>query len=91
MHNVVRFLENWSNKPVYIRGSLMCMYESRVATERFSLSYYSPPLRNWGLNKRFSVDGEQPPGIGLTPSYRRVGFKELSAAEYAAAKTALNL
>lgn len=89
-HNLVRFLEDWGGgaRSLYIRGSLCSMYESRVATEPFTLSYYSPPARNWGLNQLFR-NGSFPPGIPMTISFRRIGFKELTATEYNAIRTSL--
>ncbi|MFA6288194.1 MAG: hypothetical protein WC661_12495 [Opitutaceae bacterium] len=82
-HNLPRFLENWSSKPVYIRGSLVCLFESRVFTESYNASgYYSPPTRNWGFNSLFR-QGVYPPGTPKVQSYRRVDFTDLSAAAYA--------
>ena len=87
LHNFPRFLENWSGKAVWIRGSLVALFESRVANEPWNTSYYSPPERDWGFNSLFR-GGSFPPGTPMVRSFRRIEFKNLSAAEYAARKTA---
>ncbi|MEZ0215638.1 MAG: hypothetical protein ACAH89_00725 [Rariglobus sp.] len=85
-HNLPRFLENWSGKSVFIRGSLVALFETRIFTEPHGVTgYYSPPNRNWGFSTLFR-DGRYPPGTPRVLSYRRVDFTDLTAAEYAAAK-----
>jgi hypothetical protein len=84
-HNFPRFLENWGGKSVFIRGSLVALFESRVATEPWSTDYYSPPSRNWGFNDLFA-QGRYPPGTPRVMSYRRVNFEHLGATDYTAAK-----
>jgi len=86
-HNFPRFLENWDGRSVFIRGSLVALFESRVATEPWSTDYYSPPSRNWGFNDLFA-QGRYPPGTPRVMSYRRVDFEHLGAAEYTTAKNA---
>lgn len=81
VHNFPRFLENWSNKAVWIRGSLVSLFESRIAMEKWSTAYYSPPARNWGFNDLFR-NGVYPPGTPRVLSYRRVDFTDLSPAKY---------
>ena len=88
-HNIVRFLENWSGKDTWFRGSLVCLYESRVFTEPHGGNYYSPPNRNWGFNKLFG-QGTYPPGTPRVLSYRRVDFTDLTAAEYTATRSSFN-
>lgn len=89
-HNLPRFLENWSSKSVFIRGSLVALFENRVFTEPHGTSsYYSPPVRNWGFNAMFR-DGRYPPGTPRVMSYRRVDFTDMTAAEYEAAKLSFN-
>ncbi len=85
-HNLPRFLENWDSKSVFIRGSLVALFETRIFTEPHGqTTYYSPPNRNWGFNTLFR-DGRYPPGTPRVLSYRRVDFTDLTAAEYEAAK-----
>jgi hypothetical protein len=84
-HNLPRFLENWSSKSVFIRGSLVALFENRIFTEPHGSGYYSPPARNWGFNTLFR-DGRYPPGTPRVMSYRRVDFTDLTATEYATAR-----
>lgn len=84
-HNLPRFLEDWSGRTVGIRGSLVCLYDSRVATGPFSGLYYGAPTRNWGFDDLFK-NGNFPPLAPKVISYRRVGFTNLSADAYATEK-----
>jgi len=85
-HNFPRFLEDWGGRSVFIRGSLVALFESRVADEPWSTDYYAPPSRNWGFNDLFA-DGRYPPGTPRVMSYRRVNFEHLGASEYTAIKS----
>jgi hypothetical protein len=69
LHNLPRFLENYGSSRVAIRGSMVVMFESRVAVESFNLRVYGPPRRVWGFNNLFRND-EFPP---LVPATRVVG------------------
>jgi len=75
-HNFVRFLEGWNNR-VAIRGSLMCMFRSKIASTPYSTAYYGAPTRIWGLDKLFST-GKIPPLMPRPLSFRRVSFRVLS-------------
>lgn len=86
VHNLPRFLENWGNgtKTVAIRGSLISMYNTRVATGLWGSDYYSPPKRQWGFDQQFAA-GYYPPLIPRVLSYRRVDFSYIAnATAYAA-------
>lgn len=87
-HNLPRFLENWGSNTVAIRGSMVSMFSSRIASQPWSLSYYSAPVRQWGFNAIFQ-NGNFPPYSPKVMSYRRVDFTEITAAQYAAKKAAL--
>jgi hypothetical protein len=43
----------------------------------------------WGFNQLFA-DGIHPPGSPNSRSYRRVGFRDLTASEYQERLTAIN-
>jgi hypothetical protein len=87
-HNFVRFLEGWGNR-LAIRGSLMCMFRSKIASQPYSTSYYGAPTRIWGLDKLFST-GKIPPLMPRPLSFRRVSFKVLAnQAAYDARKAQL--
>ena len=87
-HNFPRFLENWGH-PTYIRGSLVSLFESRIASEPWSTDYYSPPARNWGFNDLFA-EGRYPPGTPRVMSYRRVDFTNLNDASYQTVKSSFS-
>jgi hypothetical protein len=83
-HNLPRFLENWNGTTVAIRGSLTCLYPSKIATQPFSGAYYGAPSRNWGFDTNFA-NGHFPPMTPKVISFRRVAFNSLTAAAYASA------
>lgn len=87
-HNLPRFLENWGSTIVAIRGSLVSMFSSRIASQPWSLNYYGAPDRKWGFDSIFK-NGNFPPYSPKVMSYRRVDFTDLTAAQYAAKKAAL--
>jgi len=88
VHNLPRFLERWTGTAA-IRGSIVVMYESRVADEPWGLRFYGPPTRLWGFNTLFGTDQRYPPQMPLVMSYRRVDFTDLTKAQYDALKAAL--
>jgi len=79
VHNFPRFLENWSNTAgtvqytVAVRGSMVCMYNSRIATAGWRQAYYNAPVRLWGYDQIFAA-GRFPPICPTVLSYRRVDF-----------------
>lgn len=88
VHNLPRFLERWNGTSA-IRGSIVVMFESRVADEPWGLRFYGPPTRLWGFNTLFGTDQRYPPQMPLVMSYRRVDFTDLTKAQYDALKAAL--
>ena len=81
VHNLPRFLENFSGKTVAIRGSLVSMYSSKIATGVWSTGYYSPPTRNWGFNQLFK-NGNYPPLTPVNTEVNRINYQDISAAKY---------
>jgi hypothetical protein len=58
LHNLPRFLERWSDAAgnsvnCAIRGSMVVMFDSKVAWEPWSLRVYNPPTRLWGFHNFF--------------------------------------
>ncbi len=89
VHNLPRFLENWSGLTVAIRGSLVSMYNSRVASTAWGADYYTPPTRSWGFDQLFA-NGNFPPICPQVISYRRAGFSYLAnSASYSAIASGL--
>lgn len=85
VENFPRFLEDWGGRSFGYRGSIIALFESTVAIESWgSSNVYSPPQRVWGFSKLFE-EGVNPPGTPSARTYRRVGFRQLSAQEYQAA------
>ena len=67
VHNLPRFLENWTGKEFRYTGSLVCcwdsIYEDKYISELMPFSYYySPPTRLWGYDTKFSTPNGTPPG-----------------------------
>lgn len=86
VHNYPRLLEYWDGD-LYIRGSMVAMFESRVAMEPWSIRYYNAPGRFWGLHQSLRTAGHDLPLEPMLLTARRMGFKEITAAEYATQKT----
>jgi hypothetical protein len=86
-HNFPRLLEYW-NGTLAIRGSMVALFESRIATEPWSIRYYNAPARFWGFNDMFA-QGRYPPQTPVVRTYRRVDFRDLSKTEYDTLKAAL--
>ena len=86
VHNFPRLLEIWGTAALYIRGSMVAMFESRVAMEPWNLRVYSAPSRTWGLHESLRSANHDLPLEPILLGARRLGFKEITAAEYAAQK-----
>ena len=89
VHNFPRLLEVWGGAGLYIRGSMVAMFESRVAMEPWSLRVYSAPGRFWGLHQSLRSPNHDLPLEPILLGARRLGFKEITPVEYAAMKTVI--
>jgi len=65
VHNLTRFLENWSGDTLTLNTSIVCLYSSKMATNQFKMpgAYYSPPTRRWGFDETYYSPNKQPPGV----------------------------
>ena len=81
LHNFPRFLEGWGGVECRIRGSMVALFECRVADEPWNLRVYSPPLRVWGFNLLYDT-GVMPPLTPKTISFRRSYENDISKATY---------
>lgn len=82
VENFPRLLEGWSSgTTLRIRGSMVAMFESRVATGKWNGGYYTVPTRDWGFSSIFA-SGAYPPGSPNIRSYRRINYRVINAAEY---------
>lgn len=73
LHNLPRFLENWSGRTITIRGSMICLFPSEKETAQhvdINPTYYSPPIRNYLYDPRLGRYETSPPGI---PNVYRYG------------------
>jgi type IV pilus assembly PilX-like protein len=68
-NNLVRFLEDWTNKTFEYSGSLLALWHSQQATAPWKCCgagnpyYYAPPNRVWGYDALFNT--AQPPGAPM--------------------------
>ncbi len=68
VENFPRFLENWSSDTLTYNGSMVVMFPSQYATNRWGkANVYSPPTRNWAFDLNFMDSTKLPPG---TPELR---------------------
>ena len=81
LHNFPRFLEGWGGVECRIRGSMVALFECRVADEPWNLRVYSPPLRVWGFNLLFDT-GVMPPLTPKTVNFRRSFENDITKATY---------
>lgn len=68
VENVLRFLENWSGITTYYRGSIIDLWYSETATNRWDDTgsasggaFYSAPRRDWGYDQMYRTNC--PPGM----------------------------
>jgi len=72
VENVLRFLERWSGKTYYYRGSIIDLWYSQIADSNWSYGqYYTAPNRNWGYDEIYRT--ANPPGMT-----RVFGLEELN-------------
>lgn len=82
VENFPRFLENWKNpaKEFMMRGSIVAMFESEVATEPWGKKdVYKAPMRSWGFHQEYT---ETPPPGPRVRTYRGRDLQLLTQAEY---------
>jgi hypothetical protein len=86
-HNLPRFLESWLGGTVNIRGSLVSLFSSTVATKPYDNSVYGAPDRNWGFDVILK-NGHYPPQTPNTITFRRVFSNVISPITYKSLRTA---
>lgn len=90
VHNFPRLLENWAGAvALYIRGSLVAMFESQVATEPWSIRYYQGAIRNWGLHESLRNANHDVPLEPIVLGARRMSYRELNQAGYDSMKSTI--
>jgi len=88
-HNFPRMIESWNGHGLYIRGSMVALFESRVAMEPWNLRAYTAPNRYWGLHQDLRNANHDVPLEPIVLSARRMAFRELSPSDYASLKTTI--
>jgi hypothetical protein len=86
VHNFPRLAEHWNGTGLYIRGSMVAMFESRVAMEPWSLRVYTAAGRFWGLHESLRTVNHDLPLEPVLLNARRVRYRELTPAQYNAQK-----
>jgi Tfp pilus assembly protein PilX len=87
VHNFPRLLENWSGTGLYIRGSMVAMFVSEVATEYWSIRIYSGAGRYWGLHQALRSEDHDVPLEPILLNAQRLSYRELSETQFTARKT----
>jgi hypothetical protein len=79
VHNFLRYLENWSNIPVYYDGSLVSLYFNRQGTGVYKCcnTVYSAPVRNYSFDTNFLQPQLLPPRTPLFRDINTTGFTQL--------------
>jgi hypothetical protein len=92
VHNFPRLQEQWSansSTGLYIRGSMVAMFESQVATEPWTIRSYTGAGRYWGLHQNLRAENGKH-DLPLEPivlNGQRLRYMELDPKAYAAQKT----
>jgi len=65
VHNLPRLLESWSSANLWLNTSIVNLYNSKRATNRFVNpgTYYNPPTRHFSFDLNFMNPAKQPPGV----------------------------
>ena len=84
VHNLTRFLEDWSGKTLTLNTSIICLYGSTIATDQFRNppnfspapinGYYYPPTRNYSYDLNYLNPAKEPPGTPCLPFFTRFGW-----------------
>jgi hypothetical protein len=63
VENLPRLLENWTNHKFTYNGSMVCMFNSQIATAPYpgTGSVFQPPQRDWAFDLNFNNPNKQPP------------------------------
>jgi hypothetical protein len=63
VENLPRLLEEWTNRTLTYNGSMVVMFDSKYATNKWNNIgvYYNPPTRNWTFDTNFQDPTKLPP------------------------------
>lgn len=82
VHNYPRLLEQWSGTGLYIRGSMVAMFSSEVATEPWSIRIYTGAGRFWGLHQSLRDADHDVPLEPIVLNAQRLHYREINKAEF---------
>jgi hypothetical protein len=73
VENFPRFLEHWTGQAFTYNGSMVVMFESKVATAPWpgTGTVYDPPIRNWAFDQNFRDVNKLPPGTPCAKAMSR--------------------
>lgn len=79
IHNLPRLLEDWGSSSLWLNTSLLYLFTSKTATNKFiypglSGDYYVPPTRRISYDLNFNRLDRQPPGIPTALVAARVSW-----------------
>jgi hypothetical protein len=72
VHNLTRFLQDWSGHTNWLNTSILRLWDSNMATNQYRVvpgssgavdPYYRPPTRKYSFNLNYLDPGKVPPGI----------------------------
>ena len=73
LENLPRFLEKWTGKTFYYRGSMVDLWESEQATGIWYYGgyFYTAPNRDWGFDSMYLDPTQLPPGTPQVNAVQR--------------------
>jgi hypothetical protein len=79
VENLPRFLENWSEQQFTYNGSMVCMFNSQIATNAYpgTGAVFEPPTRTWAFDNNFNNPNKQPPMMPKVVTVQRSQWVEL--------------
>jgi len=95
-HNFPRLLDDWHcdmgstvTAGLFIRGSMVALFESRVAMEPYNIRTYQAPARYWGLHESLRTAGHDVPLEPIVLACTRRRYMEMTAGAYATMKATI--
>ncbi len=73
MENLPRYLEQWSDKTFYYRGSIVQMWESQKATGIWYYGgyFFTSPIRDWAFDEMYLDPTNLPPATPMVNAVQR--------------------
>ncbi len=73
LENLPRLIENWSGHNFWFNGSLICLFNSQIATAPWlgTGGYYNAPTRKWAFDTNFTDMTKLPPNMPMVKIVQR--------------------